>query len=59
MDRALWACELPESSHDMLVEGAEIVKSGRGANNGGFFRNSVTSSKVMIASMLWSRLCDY
>ena len=35
------------------------LKSGRGANNGGFLRNPVTSSKVIIASILWSRFFDY
>ena len=31
------------------------LKSGRGANDGGFLRNPVTSSKVRIASILWSQ----
>ncbi len=34
------------------------LKYGRGANDGFFFRNSITSLKAMIASILWVHFGD-
>jgi hypothetical protein len=57
MDQALRACELFESCHNMLAEGAEsIVRTQR--QQWGIFENFVTSSKEMTASILWARFGD-
>ena len=51
VDGFLWALKLREGRDDVFAELPIFVKSGRGSNDGGFLRKSMTSSKSMMLSM--------